>query len=204
MLFRAVAQELQVSCRGLCVVGVRTTKTPAVGGDRGPGERDGREKRVGFEGWGRGVGGNERGVGGQGVAVDEDVVVGGAPAFGGDDVGEVGGGDFVDDADHGFGPGGVVVFRLGGGGEEGGLLGWGGGWGRGGCGGVPVGGVGETGLGVGYACEVEGHDQGGDGDVGLGEGADTAFAEEGLGGEVGAVGKVEDCARGAMGVGGGE
>lgn len=61
------------------------------------------------------------------MAVDEDVVVGGAPAFGGDDVCEVGGGDFVDDADHGFGPGRVAVFGLVGGGrgwEKGGLFGW--------------------------------------------------------------------------------
>lgn len=60
----------------------------------------------------------------QGMAVDEDVLVGGTPAFGGDDVREVGGGDFIDDADHGFGPGGVVVSRVlgGGGGEEGGFL----------------------------------------------------------------------------------
>jgi len=60
------------------------------------------------------------------VAVDEDVLVGGSPAFGGDDVREVGGGDFVDDADHGFGPGGVVVSWLGDGGrgEEGRFLGW--------------------------------------------------------------------------------
>ena len=59
------------------------------------------------------------------MAVDEDVLVGGAAAFGGDDVREVRGGDFVDDADHGFGPGGVVVFWLLGGGrgwEEGGFL----------------------------------------------------------------------------------
>ena len=48
-------------------------------------------------------------AGGQDMAVDEDVLVSGAAAFGRDDVGEVGEGDFVDDADHGFGPGGVVV-----------------------------------------------------------------------------------------------
>lgn len=68
---------------------------------------------------------------------------------------------------------------------------------------MPVSGVGETGLRVGHAGEIEGHDQGGDGDVGLGEGPDTAFAEEGLGGEVGAVGEVEDCGWGAMGISGG-
>ncbi len=37
----------------------------------------------------------------------------------------------------------------------------------------------------------------------MGEGADAAFAEEGLGGEVGAVGEVEDRGWGAMAVGGG-
>ena len=43
------------------------------------------------------------------MAGNEDVVVRGAAAFGGDDVGVVGGGDFVDNADKAFGPVGVVV-----------------------------------------------------------------------------------------------
>lgn len=73
---------------------------------------------------------------------------------------EVGGGDFVDDADHGFGPGGVVVCRLlgRGRGEKGGFLRWCGGRWRGRFRGVAVGGVGETGFCVGHAGEVEGHD----------------------------------------------
>ena len=41
---------------------------------------------------------------GEGVAGYEDVCVGGTAAFGGDDLCEVGRGDFVDGADEAFGP----------------------------------------------------------------------------------------------------
>ena len=56
-----------------------------------------------------GVGGDGRSAGGELVAGNEDIVVGGATAFGGDDVGVVRRRDFVDDADEAFGPLGVVV-----------------------------------------------------------------------------------------------
>lgn len=58
---------------------------------------------------------------------------------------------------------------------------------------VPVGGVGETGLCVWQAGEIEGHGQGGHGDVDLGEGPDATLSEEGFRAQVRAVGEVEDC-----------
>lgn len=60
-----------------------------------------------------------RGGRGEGMACCEDVLVTGAAAFGGDDVGVVGSGDFVNDAHETFGPGGVW-----GGSKQGGLFGW--------------------------------------------------------------------------------
>lgn len=62
MLFRPVAQELEIPCRGLRVAGVWATEAPTVVGDGCPWRRDGREEGVGFEGWGGGVGGNDGGV----------------------------------------------------------------------------------------------------------------------------------------------
>ena len=62
-----------------------------------------------FEGLGFWVRGDCWGGVWEWVAGDEDVVVGGAAAFGGDYVGVVGGGDFVDDAHHAFGPVGIRV-----------------------------------------------------------------------------------------------
>lgn len=67
---------------------------------------------MGFEGRGGGVGGDCVLGGGEGVAGDEDVLVGGAAAFGGENVGEVWGGDFVDDAYEAFVPMGVFGWRL--------------------------------------------------------------------------------------------
>ena len=49
----------------------------------------------------------------------------------------------------------------------------------------------ETRLHVRYAGQVEGHDEVGDDDVNLGEGADTAPALEGLVAEIGAIGEIE-------------
>ncbi len=62
-----------------------------------------------FEGFGGGKGGHDGGGGGEGVACYEDVLVGGAAAFGGYYVGEVGGCYFVDYADETFVPAGFVV-----------------------------------------------------------------------------------------------
>lgn len=120
----------------------------------------------------------------QGVAVDEDVLIAGAAAFGGNDVRVVFEGDFVDDADEGFVPAVFVVF---------GCAGFGVVEGVGGVGGCSVADVGEAGFFVGYAREVEGHDDLWDEDVDLGERADAARAQEGLVAEVGAIGEVEDC-----------
>lgn len=150
---------------------------------------------VGFEGGGGGYGGDGGEGGGQGVAGYEDVLVGGAAAFGGEDVGEVAGGDFVDDADETFGPVGVAC-EVGFGGEEGGFFfgGGGGGWRMGGwVGRVTVCGVCETGFRIRKPGQVEGHDEFGDDDIEGGEGTDAPDALEGGGGEVGAVGEVEVC-----------
>jgi len=59
VLFRPVAEELEIPRRGLGVVRVWATEAPAVGGDGCPWGRDGREEGVGFESWGSWVGGNE-------------------------------------------------------------------------------------------------------------------------------------------------
>ena len=54
--------------------------------------------------------GDGRGTQAEFVAGDEDIVVGGAAAFGSDDVGEVGFSDFIDDPNKAFVPAGFVVF----------------------------------------------------------------------------------------------
>ena len=105
-----------------------------------------------------GVDGHGGGGGGEGVAFYEDILVGGAAAFGGYYVRVVGGCYFVDYADETFVPAGfVVVWCL--------CFFWiGGGW-RIGVGGGSSGrffravsGVCETGFEVGEASEIEGHD----------------------------------------------
>lgn len=107
MFFGAGGNEVDVPLRRLRVFGVWPRKPASVFRWGGSWRGDGRVERVGFEGWGLGMGGDGCGGGVEGVAGDEDVVVGGAAAFGGDDVGVVGGCDFVDDADHVFVPVGV-------------------------------------------------------------------------------------------------
>ena len=123
-----------------------------------------------FEGRCGGVFGNGGGAGGELVAVDEDVLVGGAAAFSGDDVGVVCESDFIYDADKTFGPARAVVLGFGvvvGGDERGGggvfreSFVRGCGYGGGECDdgvATAVAGVCEAGFGVGDACEVEGHD----------------------------------------------
>lgn len=75
----------------------------------------GRERTVegvGFEGRCGRVGRDGCGGGGEGMAGREDVLVAGAAAFGGDDLGVVRGCDFVDNAYEAFVPVRVLVGRV--------------------------------------------------------------------------------------------
>lgn len=64
---------------------------------------------MGFERGVSGVDGDGGGAWAKFVAGDKDVVVGGAAAFGGDDVGEVGFCDFIDNTDEAFVPARFVI-----------------------------------------------------------------------------------------------
>lgn len=153
VLVRPVRYQLQVARRWLRVRGVRAPEPAAMFGFVG--REGGREERVRFEGRGVGFFGHSGAAVVESVAIDQDIMVGGAAAFSRDDMGVVGGCHFVNDADHAFFPAVFVVVcvrgllvkgRLGGEGEE-----------IGGVGLFAQSAVGEAGLCVGDAGEIEGH-----------------------------------------------
>lgn len=116
MFCGAGGDEVEVAGGGLRVGGVGTAVAAAVSGRRvarGGDRLRGCKEGVGFEGRRGGMGWDNGGGGGERMAIYDDVVVRGAASFSGDDVGEVGRGEFVDDANEAFRPGVfVVVIRL--------------------------------------------------------------------------------------------
>lgn len=129
MLGGAVGDEFEVAGGGLSVAGVWAGEAAAArrgGGSRRCGCEARGVEGVREEGWGRGVHGDGVGGGEERVAGDDDVLVGGTAAFGGDDVVEVGWGELVDDADQRFVPAVFVVvwwgYCCGSSREEGGFL----------------------------------------------------------------------------------